>query len=140
MLEDTHVSDFMLRNKAKLQGNPFAQTYKALMDVLQRNSEKIDSRKRYAKAPLAPLPKRRAQTQQDTPDSPTSRPHTSDSFSTAHSGTSSESKDEDFIKGLLNAFLGDVLDVLQWQGTELTWPATPHYVELAKRYWTVLQD
>jgi hypothetical protein len=69
------------------------------------------------------------------------RPQSFDSSLTVHSGNTAESKDEEFTRSLLNAFVDDVLLVLQCENqTELTWPTTPYYVELMHRYLTSLQD
>jgi hypothetical protein len=110
-------------NKAKLSGN-----------LLQLNAQRV-SKKRGSNPPLPPIAKRKATTQN------TARPRTSDSGSTTHSGMSAESKDEEFSKYLLSAFVSDVLRFLGLKDTtKLAWPETPYYVELALRYWTILQD
>src|ERR1700689_1474085 len=111
-------------NIDNLRGHPFAKTYKALMALMVRNSEKVESKKHGQKAPQAPPRKRqsKAAIPPGIPDSSTVRPHSSDSGSTALSGATAESKDEEFSKGLLNDFVDDVLDVLGAQGTKLTWP------------------
>jgi hypothetical protein len=117
------VEEFLMGNKAKLAGNPFSHTYKALLQVLQHNTERVS--KKRGPDPVKAQPAKRRATQA------TARPLSSDS---AHSGTSSESKDEEFSKNLLNAFISDVFDILEAkQQTKLTWPATSYYVELAVR-------
>jgi hypothetical protein len=125
-----------MENINKLRGHPFARTYQALMAVMERNSEKVDSKKRSQKAPLARAPKRRPKIEipPNLVDASTVRPRSSDSGSTA------ESKDEEFIKSLLNDFVLDVLAILGAEGTRLEWPATPYYVALRKRYKYFLQD
>jgi hypothetical protein len=123
-LEATKVEDFLMGNKAKLIGNPFSSTYLALLQVLQRNTERVSKKRRPDPAQDLPA-KRRAQTRATT------RPLSSDS---ALSGISAESKDEEFSKCLLNAFVCDVFFFLQCkEHTKLTWPETPYYVELAPR-------
>lgn len=123
-LETTRVEDFLMGNKAKLVGNAFSSTYLALLQVLQRNTERI-SKKRGLKPAQEPLTKRRGKTQA------TARPR---SFDSTHSGTSAESKDEEFSKSLLNALIGDVFLFLQSkEQAKLSWPTSPYYVELAPR-------
>jgi hypothetical protein len=132
-LENTKVQEFLMGNKAKLVGNPFSSTYLALLQVLQHKTERIS--KKHNSDPARTPPAKRTAKPQDT-----ARPHSSDSFSTAHSGITAESKDEEFSKSLLNAFIGDVFLFLQHkEQTKLTWPKTPYYVELALRYWIILQ-
>src|SRR5271154_3929025 len=75
----------------------------------------------------------------NTASSPPVRPDSSDSTSTALSGATAESKDEEFIKSLLNDFVDDVLDFLGGRATQLKWSLSPCYVGLEKLYAAILQ-
>jgi hypothetical protein len=135
LLESTRVEDFQMRNRNNLKGHAFAQTYKSLMAVLEIDEQRIEARKRRQNAASVPHSKRRP----NDFNPRTARPSSSGSGSTRLSGTSAESKDEDYSRALLNDFIDDVMDVLGWEGTELQWPASPYYIALRKRYYSVLQ-
>jgi hypothetical protein len=133
LLETMRAEEFVMGNKRKLRGNPFASTYVALFRVLQHNPSRFSNKRGPDSVSTRPA-KRMVK-----PDA--ARPQSFDSSSTAHSGNTAESKDEEFTRSLLNAFVDDVLLVLQCENqTELTWPTTPYYVELMHRYLTSLQD
>jgi hypothetical protein len=130
-LENTRVEEFQMRNRNKLKGHPFAQTYKSLMAIMEIDEQRIEARKRRQNE--APIPPSKRRSNDFNPR------HSSGSGSTSSSGGSAESKDEDYSRALLNDFIDDVMDILGWEGTELQWPASPYYIVLRKRYHSVLQ-
>jgi len=132
ILEMTKVEDLLMGNKKKLRGNPFSSTYLALLQVLQHNPSRFSLKR------SPNLMSTRPAKRMSIPDA--ARPRSSDSSSTAHSGHTVESKDEEFTRSLLNAFIQELLFILQCEElTKLTWPATPYYIELTHWYKSTLQ-
>jgi hypothetical protein len=138
MLELMNVSEYLGVNKDKLRLHEFGRTFKALKAVISRGPT---SKKRRRNVPHSTPSKRIIPSiPSNTASSPPVRPESSDSTSTARSGATAESKNEESPKNLLNDFVDDVLDFLGGEATQLKWSLSPYYVGLEKLYATLLQD